>query len=318
MTYTWQSVTKNIQMDDLAIKLDRRLDKIKTQLLHFPQDSVHLNISLEKNTKKDLFTAALTLHVPSNILHAEKSASHLLTAFDNAADTLVREIQSLKADLRGEYRWEQSGRRAALHEGKLTRFGGLPPEVDMDVETETVAEMIDEHRNEVRDYVNRQVERDERSGRIPSGEIDVENIITGVRRRAMVDYKDKPQDQTYKVWFYLLARDEMTHQYRQLRPPQPGPATPRPIERKYNPPAKEPLSRLLPDMPPEAQAELLNTLHDQLTGWPEEEHCVFDLRFLEGFTPEEIAVIMRTSTDHITDVCRGLESRIREMAGAVK
>ena len=101
MTYTWHSVTKNINAENLGLKFDRRLEKIKKHLVHFPQGSVHLNIAMEKHARKDLFTAALTLHLPSNILHTEKSAGKFMTAFDDAADALVREIESLKAELRG-------------------------------------------------------------------------------------------------------------------------------------------------------------------------------------------------------------------------
>lgn len=122
MNYAWHSVTKNIHAENLGLKFNRRLDKIKKHLVHFPQDSVHLNISLEKNSKKDFFTAALTLHLPSNILHSEKSAGKMMTAFDDAADALVREIESLKANLRGEDKWKRKAR--------LERFAELEQQLE--------------------------------------------------------------------------------------------------------------------------------------------------------------------------------------------
>jgi len=76
-------------------------------LIHFPSDAVHLQVVLERHPKKLLHTATLTLRVPSNILHSEKSAPDIISAFDSAVKALLRELQSLKADLRRERFWKR-------------------------------------------------------------------------------------------------------------------------------------------------------------------------------------------------------------------
>ena len=58
------------------------LTKLEKHLKHFPPDSIHLQIVLERHPKKPLHSAALNLRVPSNILHSEKSSADVIKAFE--------------------------------------------------------------------------------------------------------------------------------------------------------------------------------------------------------------------------------------------
>lgn len=74
MTLKWNLVTKGIRPHgQLQKKLQQKINKLETHLEHFPQDAVHLQVNLQRHPKRVVFTAGLTLHLPSNILHAEKS-----------------------------------------------------------------------------------------------------------------------------------------------------------------------------------------------------------------------------------------------------
>jgi len=107
-TLPWNLVTKNLHGPErLRKKLHQKIAKLERHLVHFPSDAVHLQIVLERHPKKLLHTATLTLRVPSNILHSEKSAPDIISAFDNAVKALLREPQSLKADLRRERFWKR-------------------------------------------------------------------------------------------------------------------------------------------------------------------------------------------------------------------
>ena len=89
----------------LRKKLQDKITKLEKHLVHFPADAVHLFVNLEQQAKKALFTAALTLHVPSNTLRAEKHGPDPITAFDQAIKTLLRELAVLKSALRHERDW---------------------------------------------------------------------------------------------------------------------------------------------------------------------------------------------------------------------
>jgi ribosomal subunit interface protein len=103
-TLPWNLVTKNLQVDELLRKkLRQKINKLEKHPKHFPPDTVHLLVVLERQPKKPLHAAALTLRVPSNILHSEKSAPDVIKAFDDAV------VSARKSDLR-----DSSSRKSAL------------------------------------------------------------------------------------------------------------------------------------------------------------------------------------------------------------
>jgi ribosomal subunit interface protein len=103
----WNLVAKNFSAhDQLQKKLSQKIPKLQRLLVHFPMDAVHLRVVMERHPKKDSFTAAVTLEVPSNTLHSEKNADDPISAFDQAVKTIERELAALKAELRHEEKWK--------------------------------------------------------------------------------------------------------------------------------------------------------------------------------------------------------------------
>ena len=115
----WNVVTKNFHgHEQLRKKIVEKITKLEKHLSHFPPGTVHLHIALDHNPKKNFFTAALTLRVPSHILHSEKTAPDVIKAFDDSVRALLRELENLKCDLRHEKLWKHKARREELHEHK--------------------------------------------------------------------------------------------------------------------------------------------------------------------------------------------------------
>jgi ribosomal subunit interface protein len=129
MKIPWNFVTKNLVGHELLRKkLREKINKLQRHLKHFPPDAVHLNIVLERHVRRHSHSARLTLRLPSSILHTMKSAPEVIAAFDLAVKALLRELQSLKTDLRGEVAWKQKERRRELR--RATRgagFAAAPP-----------------------------------------------------------------------------------------------------------------------------------------------------------------------------------------------
>ena len=339
MTYTWNSTTKNIHIENLGLKFNRKLDKIKRHLVHFSENSVHLEIAVEKNSKKELFTAKLTLHVPSNVLHAEKSAGKFMTAFDNAADALVREIQSLKADLCGAEKWESKERRGLLHAGKATRFAPIPSlqEISQPI-PEILPELFHQHRSRLGYELKQMIRRDEDAGVIPRDGIDAENIMDEVERIALRGPNSRPAEQTYKVWFFSLAQNELQRRCEKLRrkvremnssaefSPENESASYQPSaaheirRRKFEPPPTVPLSEVLGEekaMALEgagAEQEFWEELNRTADGWPDQRRAVFDLHFLGGFGPVEISALNRMPRERVEDIVSDLHIRVGRLA----
>lgn len=111
MTLNWSLVTKGMRPHaQLRNKFQQKISKLETHLEHFPEDAVQLQVGLERHPRKLWFVAALTLHLPSNILHAEKGAPDPTPAFDQAVRALLREVAVLKSALRRESDWAQVAR----------------------------------------------------------------------------------------------------------------------------------------------------------------------------------------------------------------
>jgi ribosome-associated translation inhibitor RaiA len=112
MTMKWNLVTKGMRPHaQLQTKLEQKIAKLEAHLEHFPSDAVHLQVNLERHTKRDWFDTALTLRLPSNILQSKKSGADPVTVFDQAIKALLREVSGLKSDLRREKDWRQVARR---------------------------------------------------------------------------------------------------------------------------------------------------------------------------------------------------------------
>jgi ribosomal subunit interface protein len=108
MEIPWNFVTKNLVGHELLRKkLLEKISKLQRHLKNFPADAVHLNIVLERQVRRHFHTARLTLRLPSNTLHTMKSAPDVIAAFDLAVKALLRELQDLKTDLRGEAAWKR-------------------------------------------------------------------------------------------------------------------------------------------------------------------------------------------------------------------
>jgi ribosomal subunit interface protein len=126
MKLKWTLVSRNMRPhSQIREKLGQKIEKLEAHLEHFPEDAVHLQVSITRNPKRLWFTAALNLHLPSNTLHAEKSGEDPIPAFDQAVKALLREVASLKSSLRREKDYRDVPRQTALTAAKSLRSSRL-------------------------------------------------------------------------------------------------------------------------------------------------------------------------------------------------
>jgi ribosomal subunit interface protein len=112
MKLKWNLTTKGLRPhDQLQSKLEEKVAKLETYLAHFPPDAVHLQVVLERHDREPLFSAALTLRLPSTILQSEKTGSDPIPAFDKAVKALLREVVGVKSSLRRESDWPRVAQR---------------------------------------------------------------------------------------------------------------------------------------------------------------------------------------------------------------
>lgn len=218
MPLPWNIVFKNVSPDDARIPLEEKIRekiaKFERFLKHFPEDAVHLQIVLERHPRKDLYTASLTLRVPSNILHARETGSDLVGAIDDAVKTLLRELETYKSHLRGEEFWKRKERRQKLHQLKATGFATEPqargegPQEHKDI----VRELFRHHYKELLRHARRHILQDEQAGDLPKEKVSARDVLNEVERRATAKADEGPQRGSWLEWFYHLIHEELKRQ----------------------------------------------------------------------------------------------------------
>lgn len=344
MTLKWNLVTKHLHGHELLRKkLHQKITTLEKHLKHFPPDAVHLHIALERNPKKEHYTAALTLRVPSNILRSEKSSPDVIKAYDDAVKALLRELESLKAELRRETFWKRRERREQLHELKAARFAPEPQPEGTGPQNlgDVIRELLGSHYKRLLRYVRRQLWHDISAGEAPRDAIDPRAVVDEVARRALVDPRKKPAGMEYLPWFYVLARQELARRRKALKTaaseavpleaPQflpedlavaEGYDAEQPldiIERQIKPPVAE-TKDLLPDTrvePPDeatSRRELLAELRRLASAWPRPERELFELYYVEGFEPDEAAMILGAPEKRVREMLAAIQQRLRAEA----
>ena len=343
-TLPWNLVTKHLHGHELLRKkLRKKISKLERHLQHFPPDTVHLHIALERHPKKERYTAALTLRVPSNILRGEKSGPDVIKAFDDTVKALLRELESLKAELRRDTFWKRKGRREQMHQLKAAGFAAQPQPEGTGPQNlgDVIRELLGSHYTRLLRYVRRQLWHDVATGEVPRDAIDPRAIVSEVARCALVAPEKKPTGMKYLLWFYMLARQELARRRKAFKA-QASESVPleaprvlpddlaisegydaeQPldiIERQLQPPVAE-AKDLLPDMlvesPDEivARRELLAEMRRAASSWPKPEREAFELYYVEGFEPQEVAMILGEPQNRVHDLIASLQQRLRTEA----
>jgi ribosomal subunit interface protein len=339
MSLSWNIVSKNVELHEaLRKKFRQKIAKLEQHLQHFPKEAVYLQIVLERHPKKELFTTALNLRLPSNILRSVKSAADPVPAFDQAVKVLLRELITLKSDLRRERQWQS--RRGVLREAEARSFAAepLPPGQGPQALGDLVRKMIEAHHGRLTYYVGRLIWRAKLAGMIPPGSVDAAAVVDEVAREDCLQAEEKPKELSYRLWFYSLARQDYERRLEELRDQQrntislestvafpeetnrvDGQDTELPLSaaQEHWSPAPGQLADALPDvrnLPPDLAAsehDLIDHLQKVSHHWPPRERSIFELYFIEGFEPDEVAMMEGVKTAEITKLIPLVQARLR-------
>jgi RNA polymerase sigma factor (sigma-70 family) len=341
-SFTWNFVARNFRPhEQLQDRLREKIAKLERHLQRFPPDAVHLLIGLEKHPRRQLFTAALTLRVPSNVLRSEKQAADPVPALDHAVKALLREIADFKSALRREPVWKRKERRAALRAAKIQRFSPLPMAdgAGPQNKTDVIRALIEQSHSRLLRYVRRHIWHEVALGKVRPGAIDARDVVDEVACRVLADPDEKPADLGFLLWFYRLARQELARrcqalqvQARETVSLEEPRALPKDaeaaagyepeqsldiVEHILEPPVVQGRelisdSRAIPPDEALAQSELLEQMQKTANSWPTPERDLFELHFVEGFEPEEIGMVLGLSTRQANELLDNIRGRLRE------
>jgi ribosomal subunit interface protein len=334
---SWNIVNKNVSAGvSLKQKLARKVAVLAKHLIHLPPETLHLQVVLEKLVKKERYAVSLTLRIPSNILHAEKSSHDLFEAIDSAVAALLCEVKSLKADLRGEYHWKRPAYRGRLHADEALFFSE-PMAAGPQTHADMVSELLRVHNNQLLAHVRREVRIAELAGDLPRGMVDPRDIVDEAARICLAHSDSKPVELTYELWFYQLIRRELARrraEFNQERSLSDNPPTGHEQatseDEGYD--AEQPLDLITRELEPEEDLpeeritdpsivcpdsmisgqEVVKMLQDQVHHWPAHEREVFELYYLVGFDADEIAMIQSRAPNEIEALIGKIQLQLRD------
>ncbi|HXG20718.1 MAG TPA: sigma-70 family RNA polymerase sigma factor [Methylomirabilota bacterium] len=339
--FPWNIVLKDAELTAAAQQqLRRKLAPLARLLQGFPPDAVHLQIVVERLLRPPRFRAALTLRVPSHIVHGEKTAPDLFSAVTRALAVLQREVQSLKARLAQSPLWKRKQSRAQLRQAKAVGFAPAPLAAGVGPQTlrDIVSTFLQQQYGRLLHHVQRHVRHDELSGELPQGAIDPRSVVDEVALHVLAAPQQKPEMMGWLVWIYHLIHEELRRRRRRIRRQAAEevrgedssvvannaaalagdfeqPLTF--VQAALEPPEAEPA-----ELEPEAATdspeqtvtakELLEHLQQAIQTWPQQEREVFELYFVEGFEPDDIAMITGKPPQKIRAVITTLQDRLRQ------
>lgn len=335
----WNIVNRNVR-PGFSVKeaLARKIAGLAKHLAHFQPDTLHLQVVLEKLTRRDVYSVKLTLRLPSNILHVDKSDADLLLAIDSATRALKREVQSFKAHLHRDYRWKRPVRRAQLRDEQAIAFAepmdeGTGPQTDAEV----VADLLAAHDQYLLAHARRLVRMAELTGEFPEGSVEPRDIVDEAARVSLAHPERKPGGISHEIWFYRLIIDEMDrlrHAYSTERSVRAGTIGSINESSTYAADGYEPLPSLeitnmdqepeidVPadqivdaEPPPDlaiAGREMVEALQQEIKRWPQDEQQVMELHYLMNFDIGDVAMICKQSKQEITALANKVQLRLRE------
>ncbi len=352
MTFTWDLVTKNVERyAQLEEKLREKISKLEKHLQRFPPDAIHLHTHLEKNPKKPLYTASLTLRLPSNTLHSDKTEDDPMPAFDEAVKALLRELEHLKASLRKEDQWNRRQREETIGREEPTQFAARPQARSRESQSlpEVVSEMFQQHYSRLVRYAWRQLWRAELLGEIPRNAIDPRMVTDEVAKQVFLTADQKPPEQNYRLWFYAILRHDLKKRIAQFEgkaasakersnseSSSSGIGNSESSGEPYDDEEKkavlrginfEPERLLIGEWLPGdewslsspidalvSRGEFLGLMKSVAQSWSELGRAVFELHFLEGFGAEEVAVLEGRESREVSRKISDIKKHLQQFA----
>ena len=173
------------------------------------------------------------------------------------------------------------------------------------------------------------------TGDIPAQALDARDIVDEVARQAEAKASRKPKKMSWRVWLFHLLHEELRRQRERLKQEQAEaiPTEKQTIVPELQPKALQPMEQMVEkvlepqvlrteDVVPNAEAvppdriledkELLEQLQGAVQNWPRPERETFELYFVQGFEPDEIARITGQPLKQVKETLASVQRRLRE------
>lgn len=297
---------------DLEREINGLIEKLSRRLQVFRPELVHLRVTLDHANEREGFSVSADLRLPSGDMAARESAPTASAALKTCFDQLSEQLAKHKDHLRAQWKWPRRRRVGRTRPQSQVPF----EETLAAVQAPTISEQdINSYVNANLDrlfrYVERELQYRENTGALQADQVTPEEVVDEVIANALGDGNGRPEKVALEPWLYRMATraiDDLAsrnhedviaipldHAARQDHNTQSGTDE---NQLQFHQPDESMTNRDLIADPrtssPEASAysdEMITLVEATLLKAKREDREAFLLFTVEGFTPDEIAVI---------------------------
>ncbi len=178
-----------LDADEVRTWLARPLQRLRTRLVHFPPDAVHLRTLVRGLDARPLTEAAITLQLPSATLAVSEEGSSARAALAEAFGELERLLDKEKSRLRRAHSWRRS--RDSFQQELMERVASQVPLPLTGPESRELRA----HIQEAERFARRELRWLVLGGELVEGEIDPRDVVDAAFERAFAREDRHPSRQ---------------------------------------------------------------------------------------------------------------------------
>ena len=311
---------------DIEKDINHLVEKLRKRLQVFRPELVHLKGVVEQNSPREGTTVSLNLRLPSGQMAVQKSAPTASAAVKAAFDDLLQQISKHKDLLRNSHKWQRR-RVADFQRQSQVAFEDTVASVPVPMaSSDDIRSYVNANLGRLERFVERELYFRETAEEFIPDSVTKEEVIDEAIARALGNGAEKPERLGLEPWLYRLALRSMDDlsagSQENLRSVHLEDSARRPNVRASDEPE-------LQFHQPDETLTGENVIADRRTSTPEDiassdemvalvqfalegagraDREAFILYAIEGFSPDEIAVI----TDRKPDEVRGSIELARE------
>jgi RNA polymerase sigma factor (sigma-70 family) len=317
---------------DIERQFNLYVEKLRKRLQVFRPELVHLHATIEPSSGREGISVSLNLRLPSGQMAVSGVGPTPVVALKSAFDDLQEQVAKHKARLREKYRWP--------HLRRGSRDPRLQPQVPFEetvaavklpgISSSDISSWVDANLARLVRFVERELHYREANGQLRPGSVAAGEVIDETIVTALGDNVDKPERLALEPWLYRLAMRSLDslvarnveHEatvslYQGVKPPNVEASDEAQLQ--FHQPDEAMVAQdNIPDRGtanPEEIAysdEMIALVDTALLGARGEDREAFLLYAIEGFSPEEIAVIGDHSVEEVRESISAAREHLRK------
>lgn len=320
---------KAFKTPDSERQINVQIEKLRKRLQVFRPELVHLHVTLEQNSAREGVSVSLNLRLPSGQMAASHSGVTPIIAVKAAFDDLQEQLAKHKARLREKYRWPRPRRGGLARTPTQVPFEQTMASVKLpEISGTDISTWVDANLSRLTRFAQRELRYREVNGQLRPNLVSPEEVVGETIVTALGYSADKPDRLALEPWLYRLAMRCIDDLVQKAEPEaavyldqgvrQPNVQASDEAQLQFHQPDETMVTQdNIPDRntaTPEQIAysdEMIAMVEVALLGVQGEDREAFLLFGIEGFSPEEIAMIGDRTVEEVRNSILAAREHLR-------